>query len=98
MGTTCPLPNRHTPVITSHSFSVMNTAFCSALGTAITAKEPEGAQAGFLDNVFGVVIVAHQPARQIVCGVEMRQRNLFKADRLALFRQKCTSLMLRPSN
>jgi hypothetical protein len=58
-----------------------------ALAAAIAAKKLESSQIGFLHDIFGVLIVAHQPACQVVCGGQMRQRHFFKANRAALFCQ-----------
>src|SRR5260370_37011867 len=57
-----------------------------AAPTAEAAEEPEGAQIRFLHHVLGEVIVAGQPAREVVGHIEMRQRDLRKALRLLVLR------------
>ena len=46
-------------------------------GTRIAAteagKESESAQVCFLDYVLGVLLIARQPAREVVGGIKMRQ-------------------------
>jgi hypothetical protein len=58
-------------------------------GTAVAAAEPakelERAQAGLLDHVLRVGVVARQPARQIVSGVHMRHDALLEACEFVLF-------------
>ena len=58
-----------------------------AVLAAETIEESEGAQAGVLHHVFGVVIVAHQKTRQAVGGIEMRQNLPMEIGRLVWFGQ-----------
>src|SRR6266852_5170740 len=43
------------------------------------AEKLHGSQRGFLDDVFGVVVVAGEPARQVIGRVQMRNDNPFEA-------------------
>src|SRR5215469_2726937 len=46
--------------------------------TAKTLRKAQRAQIGFLDNVLRVGFVLHQPAREVVGGVQMRQEDALK--------------------
>jgi hypothetical protein len=48
-----------------------------------TAEMPEGADAGILQYVLGVVVVAREPTRQIVGGIQMRQHRALELSALA---------------
>src|SRR5579871_1943697 len=69
-------------------------------GAAIPALksgvESQGAQAGFLYDIFRILVVACQPARQIVGGVQMRQHSLLEITISLRVRQRlfpgCASL------
>src|SRR5262249_20696379 len=63
----------------------------SALATAIATEKPESSQICLLHGIFGILIVVHQPARQIVSGRQMRQHHFLEANRAASFRQNRTS-------
>src|SRR5438045_7233302 len=50
-----------------------------------TSEEPEGAQKGVLDDVLGVMVVARQPAGQIVCSIQVRHNQLLETCLSILF-------------
>jgi hypothetical protein len=50
----------------------------STVAAAKTVKKFKRAQAGLLSHVFRIMLIAGQPAGQIVRGVEMRQDDLFE--------------------
>ena len=47
----------------------------SGVATVKTVEEPECPDTGLLRHVLGIVVVARQPACQVVSGVEMRQHD-----------------------
>src|ERR1700746_3279628 len=49
-----------------------------------SAEEPEGAQIGLLHHIFGVRVVARQPARQVIGGVEVGQDCCLKTGEFVL--------------
>src|SRR6476660_2493756 len=68
-----------------------------AIATVVTAKGLKGAQVSFLDQVLSVMLVVYQPAREVVCGAQMRQSNLFKPNGFALVWQRSPSLVPAPA-
>ena len=61
-----------------------------------SAEEPEGAQIGFLHDIFGVRVIARQPARQVVGGIKVRQDRVLKADQFMLALQSVVLLNSHP--
>src|SRR6185503_5810688 len=49
-----------------------------ALATVITTEKLERPQVSFLFQIFSIVFVVHQPARQVIGGGQMGQNGLFK--------------------
>ena len=52
-----------------------------------TVEESKGAQAGFLYDIFRIMVIACQPAGQIVRSIQVRQDGLFKVREFVLFWQ-----------
>ena len=52
-----------------------------------TIKKLKSTQVRLLNHIFSVMIIARQPASQIVCGAHMRQDALFKTREFVLFLQ-----------
>jgi hypothetical protein len=60
---------------------------------AQAVEEAEGAQVGLLHRVFGELVVAQQPAREVPCRIEVRQRGGFELA-CAVGRQRGQGLLL----
>jgi len=60
-----------------------NRVYLVRFGPAISAgkcpKVPKGPQRRLLDDVFRIVLVPHQPARQPVRGIQMGQDDIVKS-------------------
>src|SRR5207245_10360209 len=55
----------------------------SAVAPVVTSEKSEGPQVSLLHHVFGVAVIAQQPARKIVGSPQMRQNRCFKTREFA---------------
>ena len=59
-------------------------------------KKSERAQVRLLHHVFRILVIARQPARQVVSRIQMRQYDLFKTSELDFFSQPYFLRLNRP--
>jgi hypothetical protein len=60
-----------------------------------SCEEFKGAQVSFLHHIFGVMIVARQPTRQVIGSVQMRQDSLFETPNFVRFLQRRFSSLVQ---
>ena len=63
------------------------------IAAAKSARKPERAQVGLLHDVLRVVVVTHQPSREVVRSIHMREERAVEVEGFGFVRQ---SLSFRP--